>query len=106
LILGCTHYPLIAPLLQSVMGPGVRLVDSGAEAARVLAALLRERGMLASKPAEHRFYVSDQPRNFERIANAFLGRPIPPTTVVDQTDLPWFERVPPSAEPGASSRTA
>jgi glutamate racemase len=76
------------------MGPGVTLVDSGAEAARALAALLRDRGQLASGPAEHRFFISDEPRNFTRIAQAFLGRDLPATTIVDQTDLPWFERVP------------
>ncbi len=93
LILGCTHYPLIAPLIAELMGPGVRLVDSGAEAARSTAILLRERGMLAAGPPRHRFFVSDQPRNFDRIARSFLGQDIPHTTVVDQTDLPWFERV-------------
>ncbi|HEY2954432.1 MAG TPA: glutamate racemase [Candidatus Eisenbacteria bacterium] len=94
LILGCTHYPLIAPLIGALMGPGVKLVDSGAEAARALGILLRQRGQLAAGPPEHRFYVSDEPRNFTRIAQSFLGRELPPTTVVDQTDLPWFERVP------------
>jgi glutamate racemase len=94
LILGCTHYPLIAPLIAALMGPGVKLVDSGAEAARALALLLRQRGQLAAGQPEHRFYVSDEPRNFTRIAQSFLGRELPPTTVVDQTDLPWFERVP------------
>ena len=53
-ILGCTHYPLVAPLLGSLMGPGVTLVDSGAEAARATAMLLRERGQLAAPGhAEH-----------------------------------------------------
>ena len=94
LILGCTHYPLIAPLIAGIMGPTVRLIDSGAEAARATADLLRDRDLLAPGPARHRFYVSDQPRNFERMAQSFLGRPIPGTTVVDQTDLPWFERIP------------
>jgi glutamate racemase len=95
LILGCTHYPLIAPLIGSLMGPGVTLIDSGAEAARALANLLRERGQLAAAGhAEHHFFVSDEPRNFARIARAFLGRELPPVTVVDQTDLPWFERPP------------
>src|SRR6266545_5905365 len=47
LILGCTHYPLIAPLVSALMGPEVKLVDSGAEAARAVAVLLRERGQLA-----------------------------------------------------------
>ena len=99
LILGCTHYPLLAPLLGTVMGSGVRLVDSGAEAARATAELLRERGQLAahSEP-EHRFFLSDEPRNFERVARGFLGTELPPTAVVDQTDLPWFERVPSAPE--------
>jgi glutamate racemase len=94
LILGCTHYPLIAPLIGDLLGPSVTLVDSGAEAARATGVMLRERNLLAPGPARHQFYVSDAPTNFERIARSFLGRPIPPTTVVDQTDLPWFERVP------------
>lgn len=94
LILGCTHYPLIAPLLADLMGPTVRLIDSGAEAARAVAALLEERGQLAEGSPSHRFYISDEPRNFTRIAQSFLGRELPPTTVVDQTDQPWFERIP------------
>jgi glutamate racemase len=94
LILGCTHYPLITPLLASLMGPVVKLVDSGAEAARAVGHLLRQRGQLAAGPPEHHFYVSDEPRNFTRIAQSFLGRELPPTSVVDQTDLPWFERPP------------
>jgi glutamate racemase len=97
LVLGCTHYPLIAPLLAELMGPGVRLVDSGAEAAGATARLLAEHGKLASPaaaPPQHHFYLSDEPRrrSFSRIAESFLGRPMPHVTVVDQTDLPWFER--------------
>jgi len=93
LILGCTHYPLIAPLVGQLMGSTVALIDSGAEAARATAVLLAERGQLAagSNP-EHRFFLSDEPKNFARVAQAFLGRALPPTTIVDQTDLPWFER--------------
>jgi glutamate racemase len=91
-ILGCTHYPLVAPVLQQILGPGVKLLDSGAEAARALAALLAERGMLAAGPAHHRFYLSDERIQFQKIAESFLGRPVPAITIVDQTDLPWFER--------------
>lgn len=93
LILGCTHYPLLVPMLREVLGPAVTLVDSGAEAARAMARLLQERGQLAehARP-EHRFYLSDEPRNFTRVAQAFLGGELPPVHVVDQTDLPWFER--------------
>ena len=94
LILGCTHYPLIAPLLAELMGPQVALVDSGAEAARAMALLLGERGQLApAGTPEHRFFLSDEPRAFVRVAESFLGGPLPASVVVvDQTDLPWFER--------------
>ncbi len=98
LILGCTHYPMLGPLLADLMGPGVRLIDSGAEAARATAHLLAERGQLAAtagaRGAQHRFFLSDEPRrrSFARVAEAFLGHPLPNVTVVDQTDLPWFER--------------
>jgi glutamate racemase len=98
LILGCTHYPMIVTLLAELMGPGVRLIDSGAEAARATAQLLAERGQLAPDPGargpQHHFFLSDEPRrrSFTHIAQAFLGRPLPHVTVVDQTDLPWFER--------------
>jgi hypothetical protein len=48
--------------------------------------------MLAAGPAHHRFYLSDERIQFQKIAESFLGRPVPAITIVDQTDLPWFER--------------
>jgi glutamate racemase len=101
LILGCTHYPLLHDVIGGVMGAGVKLVDSGAEAARAVAELLRRSGRLAPEGAtpEHRFYLSDEPRNFGAMAAAFLGRPVPHVSIVDQTDLPWFERTPAATAP-------
>lgn len=109
LILGCTHYPLLAPLLAQVMGRAVRLVDAGAEAAAATAALLAERGALAPAGAvpRHQFFLSDEPRrrSFARVAESFLGRELPHPVVVDQTDLPWFERTlaADAPNPGATS---
>lgn len=109
LILGCTHYPLLAPLLARHMGPSVRLIDSGAEAARATAQLLAQRGQLApatSKGPQHHFFLSDEPRrrSFARVAEGFLGRPLPHVTIVDQTDMPWIEHTPPAARtPGSES---
>jgi len=57
------------------MGPAVRLIDSGAEAARATAALLATRGQLAAGPPVHHVYLSDEPRrrSFSRIAQTFLA---------------------------------
>ena len=75
LVLGCTHYPLLKPLLQRVMGPQVRLIDSGEETARVVASALRERGLEAPKdgPATHRFAVSDDEARFRHVGARFIG---------------------------------
>ena len=101
LILGCTHYPLIAPLVQEIVGPQVRLIDSGAEAATATAAFLRKHELLAPAGAtpEHHLFLSDERLSFERVARTFLGRGLPRTTIVDQTDLPWFERAFPPVSP-------
>jgi len=75
LVLGCTHYPLLKPLLQRVMGPGVQLIDSGEEtAAAVLQAL--EAGALAAPAgakATHRFAVSDDEARFRQVGVRFIG---------------------------------
>ena len=58
LILGCTHYPLLRPIIQNVMGPKVQLIDSGAECVRDISVLLNyfeiNRGRDAG-PLHHRF---------------------------------------------------
>ena len=75
LVLGCTHYPLLKPLLQRVMGPAVRLIDSGEETARVVASALRERGLEApdGAPGTHRFAVSDDEARFRQVGARFIG---------------------------------
>ena len=102
------NYPLLAPLLAELMGPGITLVDSGAEAARATAVLLAERGQLAdSREPHHRFFLSDEPRrrSFGRVAESFLSRPLPHVTVVDQTDQPWSMRSPHTVEQGSEERS-
>ena len=75
LVLGCTHYPLLRPLLQRVMGPEVRLVDSGEETARAVASVLRDRGLNAPEgaAASHRFVVSDDEARFRQVGMRFIG---------------------------------
>ncbi len=75
LILGCTHYPLLAPIIGDIMGDGVTLVDSGQAAADDCERRLRESDALnlTKKAGEHSFYVSDRPEDFSRVAELFLG---------------------------------
>lgn len=75
LILGCTHYPLLAPIIGDIMGEGVALVDSGRAAADDCERRLRKRNALnlTRKAGEHHFYVSDRPEDFTNVAELFLG---------------------------------
>ena len=73
LVLGCTHYPLLRDVIGEIMGPGVTLVDVGAEAARACRALLTEGDALARREAgEARYYTSDRAADFQRLASLFL----------------------------------
>ena len=79
LVLGCTHYPLIKALLQDVVGPDIRLVDSAEAMADMTADLLQSRQLTNSERTlpEYRFYVTDVPLRFQQIAERFLGRSLP-----------------------------
>ncbi len=76
LILGCTHYPLIAPLLAEFFGPEVRIVDS----ARAMVGALEQSfagGDLAPAPegdsGKSRYYVTDRYHHFRSLVRAFMG---------------------------------
>lgn len=74
LVLGCTHYPLLRPLLARVAGEAVTLVDSAESTAREVARGLEERGLLAaSGEPEHHLCVTDPGERFARLARAILG---------------------------------
>ncbi len=78
LILGCTHYPLLAGTLQRVVGGDVVLIDSAQEVALEVKRTLDQTGIgrLSSRKAKHRFLISDRPQEFERLAKNFLGHEI------------------------------
>lgn len=84
LVLGCTHYPLLKPLLQEVAGAQVTLVDAADTIAEQAAALLEAHGLarLEGAPANHEYYVTDVPLRFQAIGERFLGCPIAPVQVV------------------------
>ena len=88
LILGCTHYPVLWDAIRKVMGANVTLINAGTAAAENIQKHLTENGGLRkeNKKAERRFYVSDKPKSFRRIASILLGEDIDERTV-EQVDI-------------------
>ena len=85
LVLGCTHYPLLKPLLRDVAGEKVKLIDSAETTAELAAIRLREAGLAAEgqEPATYRYFVTDVPLRFQTIGERFLGRSLGDVVRVD-----------------------
>ena len=83
LILGCTHYPLIADRIRKVMDRDVTLIDSGAQAARTAKEALEASGTLASRTGSprHSFYVTSDPERFTFSSGYFLGETLGKATL-------------------------
>jgi len=96
-VLGCTHYPLLAEGIQEVIGPGVALVDSAEAVAEEVARRLAAAGLQAeggpgdapakpgyarAEPGTVRWFVSDNPSRFRTVGQRFLGEPIEAVTLV------------------------
>jgi glutamate racemase len=75
LVMGCTHYRLLKPLLCRILGPKVVLIDSAAETAAEIGRVLREHGLEAppDAPPVYRFVASDDPLQFLQLGQRFLG---------------------------------
>jgi glutamate racemase len=87
LVLGCTHYPLLAGLIGLVMGDGVTLVSSADETAKEVYRVLTERDLLRTdpRPPEHRFLATGDQEPFTRLAQRFLGPVVPASAVQTMT---------------------
>jgi glutamate racemase len=89
LLLGCTHYPLLKPMLQRVVPGQVTLVDSAESTALAVQNALRTgEEVRASKSISHerssqRFFVTDSAEKFKRLGTLFLGQEIDNITHVD-----------------------
>ena len=77
LVLGCTHYPLLAPAIRACLGPDVTVVDSAAATAGALQRALETGGLLRSRsPGRASFYVTDVPDRFIRLGARFYGNSV------------------------------
>ncbi|MFC1657841.1 glutamate racemase [Candidatus Omnitrophota bacterium] len=80
LILGCTHYPLLKPVIRKVLGSEVRLIDSARQVVSQVEQILRDsQGARRTDTAGRgrcRFYVTDDAEGFSRQAVRFLGHRI------------------------------
>jgi len=77
LMLACTHYPLLIPLLTEILPDDVRLVDSATTCAEHLKRMLEEKNLLSGKTGEGKLeiYLTDLSEQFEELAKRFLHRP-------------------------------
>jgi len=78
LILGCTHYPLVAPMLQRILGRDVRLVSGGHAVAAAVQRTLAARGLDRARDGEgdYRFLCSGDAGAFREIGTRFLQMPL------------------------------
>jgi glutamate racemase len=89
-ILGCTHYPLIAPMLQRMLGPGVQMITSGRSLALSVARALDESRLRATRSTEgtYRFLCTGDVEAFRELGSRFLQMPI---EHVEHVELPLAE---------------
>jgi glutamate racemase len=98
LVLGCTHYPLLRPLLEAAVPPTVRVIDSAQAAAEAACMLINgNAGPHSADPKgakrvppnaqlpnpQLRFFATDSVEKFERLGSRFLGHPVGQVQLVD-----------------------
>jgi glutamate racemase len=76
LVLGCTHYPLLKPLLHRVLPERMRLVDSAQATAQAVARDLETSSSTARRAPSLQFFATDSIEKFQALGSRFLGQPI------------------------------
>ena len=89
LVLGCTHYPILAKIIQEVIGSEVKLIDSGVASAEIVRQEINRIGLETNSHAlgYQDFYVSDIPTTFKKVAELFLGQSILNVKKIDLEEL-------------------
>ena len=86
LILGCTHYPLLRPMMEAAVAPAIRVVDSAQATASQAARMLGGHSAVSRNPAQRchcRFFATDSVTKFQRLGARFLGSAIHEVELVD-----------------------
>jgi glutamate racemase len=87
LVLGCTHYPLLGPLIERAVPPGMKVIDSAESAADAAVNLINGRAVADAAdnttPTEIRCFATDSVDKFELLGSRFLGRPVGKVELVD-----------------------
>lgn len=78
LILACTHYPLLKPLINEYFSGRTTLIDSACETAIEVKEVITARRIVtdSTRPGKEQFFVSDSVASFVAVAENFLGRPV------------------------------
>ncbi|MGB6346947.1 MAG: aspartate/glutamate racemase family protein, partial [Methyloceanibacter sp.] len=80
IVLGCTHFPVLAAAIRQVIGDDVAMVDSAETTAEAVAEAVAVAAMSndgrAGDASQMRFFATDSPERFARVGAIFLGRPI------------------------------
>jgi len=95
LIMGCTHYPLMADVIQQVMGPEVRLISSAEETAREAREVLQAGDLCHADEGgaiQYRFFVSGPAQPFEEVAFKLLQREVKAYQVILNHQSAVFEK--------------
>jgi len=77
IVLGCTHYPFLRPLVEKLTGSGVRVIDTGEAVARQVARVLNSNDLAGSKdaPGKEIFFTSGDPAKVEPVIRLLWGNP-------------------------------
>ena len=82
LVLGCTHFPMLAGAIRAAVGPAITIVDSAATTAKAVRDTLDREGLTRPEgEGTTRFLATDSAERFARIGTRFLERPIDPEEV-------------------------
>ncbi len=73
LVLGCTHYPFLRPLMERIVGPRVEIIDPASAVARQVRRVLSSAGFQPAVQTEHVFYTTGDPAQFARALERLVG---------------------------------